>query len=99
MGGPVAAVSCSQADRDEGFDGLADQLGVLVAEHFLEPPVDVRDVASVVAKGDRVGEDVGQLRQHGRGDEHGSGRFGGPAACGAAGDAGVPAAIAASREG
>ena len=71
MGGLVAAVGCSQADRDEGFDGLAGQLGVLVAEHFLEPPVDVRDVASVVAKGDRVGEDVGQLRQHGRGDGRG----------------------------
>jgi hypothetical protein len=35
----VAAVGCPQVGREEGFDWLADQFGMLIAKHLLQPTV------------------------------------------------------------
>ena len=46
----LAAVTCLKVDGHQGLDPAADQLGVLVAEHLLQPQVGQRERATAVGQ-------------------------------------------------
>jgi hypothetical protein len=95
VAGRVAAGGRLQVDGEEDLDRLAEQLGVLVAEHLLQPRVGRCDRAVVVGQRHPVLEGVDQL-------PHRRGAVGsGPGTVGLQGGTGASgrAAMAASRDG